>query len=670
MGFAALVLSGCREYTPDIPEVTPGEIPETVLKGYAHTDAVLARLNDLKDTGQQLDSLFYYTELLANYDDKAAMAYAKEANRIAEEENLRMARAVSGYYIALFSGRQYVLGDEEALEGAIVNAGNSYQLFERAKSKEWQVKTQVLLGHLNYYKGDSIAAKEYLFDALKTQEIAESGTEESDKQKGEIFHELGNLYYYLFGDAAKALDYFNKSKELYEKTGYGSALARLWLDMGLYYTYQNDYETADSLIQLSIDYGKENRDTKTLIIAYRQLAELKRLQYVASGDSLLIGATFDLLEKCMMLQKDRDYVTLELMGKAYYSKARKAGPYPEIDSAIVYFKAAVLEAKKIGAPKIMEPLVDNISKLCNARVIIIGKDCSDLLSDPSMTFLNKQYKELNDTIVNRLQAASRQNNAFALQLQESENKHRVNTIWMTSGAGLVIAGFIFLILLQRQQQKRLKAKMEALRAQINPHFVSNSLNAIESLVNHDQKDAAAKYIIHFSRLSRQILNSSRDGVTTLAEELKMLEHFMALEQLRFRDKMTYRIEVAPELENQPVELPAMILQPYVENAIWHGIKPKQGTGFLLIKVEKQDRSLICTIEDDGIGREKAREIKAKSLMQHKSVGMQITQERLKTIGHVKDTQVDIIDLYDDQGQAAGTRIVIRLPFKIKKMKPA
>ncbi len=670
MGFAALILSGCREYAPDVPEVKPGEIPETVLKRYAHTDAVLARLNDLKDTGQRLDSLFYYTELLANYDDKAAMVYAREAGRIAETGSLRLARAISDYYIALFTGRQYILGDEEALEGAIVNAANSDQLFKKSNNTEWHIKAEVLLGHLNFKKGDSTAAKEYFFNALKGLEIADAANEEQDRQKGEIFHELGNLYYYSFGDTGKAIGFFEKGKALFEKTGYQSALARLWLDLGLVYFYEGQYAEADSLSQKSLDYGRKNSDIKSVIYACQQLAEFKRTAYLQSADPTDIDEAFSLLRESIRLDEDNPYYTLQLLGSAFSSKAKMTKAYNNVDSAIIYYKYAVQEAKRLGAPKIMEPLVENISYLCGFRQRLTQRDCSELLDNAGMSFLNKQYKELNDTIVNRLQLASRQSKEFAMQLQETENKHRVNNIWMTSGAGLIIAGFVFLILLQQQQQKRLKAKMEALRAQINPHFVSNSLNAIESLVNHDQKDAAAKYIIHFSRLSRQILNSSRDGVTTLAEELKMLEHFLALEQLRFRDKLNYRIDVAPDLENQPVELPAMILQPYVENAIWHGIKPKQGPGLLLVKVEKQDKSLICTIEDDGIGREKAREIKAKSLMQHKSVGMQITQERLKTIGHVKDTQVDIIDLYDDQGQPSGTRIVIRLPFKIKKMKPA
>lgn len=113
----------------------------------------------------------------------------------------------------------------------------------------------------------------------------------------------------------------------------------------------------------------------------------------------------------------------------------------------------------------------------------------------------------------------------------------------------------------------------------------------------------------------------------------------------------------------------MILQPYVENAIWHGIKPKSGPGFLKIRIERNGRNLVCFIEDDGIGREKAREMQAASVLRkHKSQGMAITEERLKVIGKATGSRVEIIDLHDTQGHATGTRVAVRLPFKLMKNK--
>lgn len=208
--------------------------------------------------------------------------------------------------------------------------------------------------------------------------------------------------------------------------------------------------------------------------------------------------------------------------------------------------------------------------------------------------------------------------------------------------------------------------MEALRAQINPHFMSNSLNAIENLINQDKKQEAAKYLIHFSRLSRQILQRSRSPNVSLKEELRTLKHFLELEKLRFQDKLNYEIVVDDKLNTELVEVPALLLQPYVENAIWHGIKPKAEPSHLRIELRREDKYLLGIVEDDGIGRERSRELKAQSVLQQKSMGMEITEERIQGMGKVKGTQVEVIDLRNDSGEPAGTRVQIRLPLRYVK----
>jgi len=139
---------------------------------------------------------------------------------------------------------------------------------------------------------------------------------------------------------------------------------------------------------------------------------------------------------------------------------------------------------------------------------------------------------------------------------------------------------------------------------------------------------------------------------------------LALEQLRFRDKLSFEIQVDPTLQAEEIEVPAMIMQPYLENAIWHGIKPKDGPGLLKIEVKRSGKFLDCIIEDDGIGRAKAAELKAASVLKHKSMGTQITEERLR-MSKVKGAKVEIIDLYEND-RAAGTRVMLRLPFQLRK----
>lgn len=231
---------------------------------------------------------------------------------------------------------------------------------------------------------------------------------------------------------------------------------------------------------------------------------------------------------------------------------------------------------------------------------------------------------------------------------------------------LLLVALIFLLFLQRAKQRKLIAKMEALRAQTNPHFISNSLNAIESLVNHGKNEAAAKYLIHFSRLSRRILNSTRNPQTNLKEELQTLAYFLSLEQLRFGDKLQYEFEISDGIQPDLIEVPAMIFQPYIENAILHGIKPKEGSGKVDLRIERQGKYLVCNIEDNGIGREKSKQLKASSVFKYKPYDLKIAKKRVQAIGEIKGSKIKIVDLHNTQGEVLGTRVIIWLPFKLRK----
>lgn len=238
----------------------------------------------------------------------------------------------------------------------------------------------------------------------------------------------------------------------------------------------------------------------------------------------------------------------------------------------------------------------------------------------------------------------------------------LSELWLVFLGGAIIISLLVLWLGQRRENKRLVVRVEALRAQINPHFFTNSLNAIESLVNLDQRKAASKYIIHFSRLTRRVLNSTFEEKTSLAGELETIRHFLILEQLRFKDKLYFEFDIADDIDTRQVEVPSLIFQPYLENAIWHGIKPKQGPSTLKIKVYREEKELVCIIEDDGVGRDAAARQKANTLALEKSDKTGITYKRLLRFWGAK---IEVVDLYDDRRRASGTKVFLRLPFKKK-----
>jgi len=213
-------------------------------------------------------------------------------------------------------------------------------------------------------------------------------------------------------------------------------------------------------------------------------------------------------------------------------------------------------------------------------------------------------------------------------------------------------------------QRLMEMEMTSLRAQMNPHFMFNSLNSIKHfIIKNDTKDAS-RYLSKFSQLMRLILQNSQKAMISLVSELRALELYIQLEQLRFKYKFEYRIDIDEAIDKLHTAIPPMILQPYVENAIWHGLLHKEDEGLIKIDIHKQDKSLLIAIEDNGIGRKKAQELKSRSAVKHKSYGMQITSNRLKLVEmlHQLKTDIHLIDLEDQEGNALGTRVEIKIPL--------
>ena len=242
-------------------------------------------------------------------------------------------------------------------------------------------------------------------------------------------------------------------------------------------------------------------------------------------------------------------------------------------------------------------------------------------------------------------------------------------------AGVVLVAFI----IQRNRIKRIRheeklktefnkqlaqAETKALRAQMNPHFIFNSLNSINSFVIDQKHEMASDYLIKFSKLIRLILDNSRSETISLEKELETLRLYVLLESARFDNKFTCVFHIFEDVNINSIMIPPMLLQPFVENAIWHGLMQKEGEGTITIDIKKTDEEYLnISIIDDGIGREKAAELKSKSAT-HKSHGLKVTSQRIDMINKLNSTgaQVNIFDLKDDQGNATGTKVELIIPF--------
>jgi ligand-binding sensor domain-containing protein len=214
------------------------------------------------------------------------------------------------------------------------------------------------------------------------------------------------------------------------------------------------------------------------------------------------------------------------------------------------------------------------------------------------------------------------------------------------------------------RQKLGQVEMAALRSQMNPHFIFNVLNSINDyMLNHDAQ-SASQYLTDFSKLIRLVLENSRSEKVTLSNELAALELYLKFEQLRFEDKLRFVIELDEHIDTQFTKIPPLLIQPYVENAIWHGLMHRPKGGKVTLRLKEVDENLLhIEIEDDGIGRAAAAELKSKSAMRKKSFGMTITSERIQLVNEIfkTNTQVSIQDLVNTEGEACGTKVIIEIP---------
>ena len=253
------------------------------------------------------------------------------------------------------------------------------------------------------------------------------------------------------------------------------------------------------------------------------------------------------------------------------------------------------------------------------------------------------------------------------------------TWWFITLAALFLAMIIYLLFRRRialiknkatikQQMAELEAK--ALRAQMNPHFIFNSLNAIQECIVTEKTDAAFEYLSKFSRLLRLVLNSSEKNFISLSGELDMIRLYLSLESLRFRQSFNYYIEVDEMIDTDDIKVPTLLVQPFVENAVWHGLRMKEGEKKLWLRFMTTDQHLIIEIEDNGIGREKAAAIKKQKLgvEQFESKGTALSQQRIGLLNRqgTISAGVEIIDLLNSAQQPTGTKIIIQLPFDIQK----
>lgn len=249
---------------------------------------------------------------------------------------------------------------------------------------------------------------------------------------------------------------------------------------------------------------------------------------------------------------------------------------------------------------------------------------------------------------------------------------RQKNIWLILAA---LGGLIAIVFWQRAKRKELKnsqlkieqqqvvalLEMKALRSQMNPHFLFNTLNSINWYIIKNKPIEASKYLTKFSKLVRHILENSKVDFISLKQELETLQLYVDLEKIRFEQEFDFEIQLDNRLDSSAISIPPLILQPFVENSIWHGLMSKKEKGKIIINIEKKEDVLYLTIGDNGIGRKASKALQNKSNPSKKSHGVQITIDRIKALNRTLISHP--VTFTDSLEPETGTQVEIRIPFK-------
>ncbi|MEO6346919.1 MAG: histidine kinase, partial [Aquaticitalea sp.] len=280
-----------------------------------------------------------------------------------------------------------------------------------------------------------------------------------------------------------------------------------------------------------------------------------------------------------------------------------------------------------------------------------------------------QYE--NEAKNNEIKALASENEIVKSKLERNQK-----IFWFTL-LGLIILAGIILAFNRTQQLKQekqiLTLEQDMLRNQMNPHFIFNSLNSIKLYIINNEKENAVYYLNKFSKFIRKILIASTEKEMTLEDELDTMKLYMNIENIRFSNEIDFQVEVDRSISTSNIRVPSLILQPFLENALWHGLSSKSDDKQILLRVSKPSEDHITiTITDNGIGREEADKINSGKLLKRKSVGIAITKARLANFSKAfsSDYKINIEDLYDDQGIASGTKVIVNIPIRTNVLKIA
>jgi len=471
----------------------------------------------------------------------------------------------------------------------------------------------------------------------------------------------------------EAISYLQQALKLAEKHNITPKTTKLNTKLAEVLSLQGDLNKSNIYINNSIASAKKESKKKA-ISQTNKAADFYGRNNQIEQEITLRKRTLEKLEdeNISVIEVSEDVVLSKPKVKYDIGKALvKQKKYKE---AISYFEESATEA---NTTKDIETEKDAVRGLSEVYVAI-GDDKSAISNYNRLSklvdfsFKNKE-KEIADAIARSKDIANKQNRILSLEkdkelniskykLTVANNKRQQLVIYSLIGGLLLMLLSLFYMFRSNKQRKLANnlLALKSLRSQMNPHFIFNALNSVNSYIATNDERAANRYLTDFSTLMRSVLENSEEDFIPLEKEIELLNLYLKLEHSRFEDKFEYKFKIDKNVKINDFNIPPMLLQPYVENAVWHGLRYKKDKGLLHIEINQvNNETLKISITDNGIGRKKSKSLKSKNQLKNKSKGMQNIKQRVAILNEMyKDkVHVSISDLHQDE---TGTKVVLTL----------
>ncbi len=630
--FLALAFSGvCHAQNQEIDSL------KRVLK-VARKDTVIVNIyNNLADRFKETnpDSTGYY---------------ALKASHLSKKANYTF--GLANAYIN--KGNSYIiLGNYKLAKKDFLMAQAAYQsLLEEEDSKKFKnglARAFASLGVVYSEESNYYMALENYQKALKLYQETE--------QKSNISKAYNNIaiVYKSQGNNAKALDYLKKAYKIQEETGEQSMAVTL-TNIGVIYFESGNNQEALNYYNKAQESFKSINNQRGFALLNNYLGDFYNKQKATDKAVAYYQKSLGLYEQ--LQNKFGAALALYNLGQLYFDQKKYSEAMPLATKSLAYAKEIGVLDQTFHSEKLL-------SELYAAQ------------NNPAQSLVHyKNYIIARDSITNQENNKKfvRAEMDFEYQKKEAvlleKNKRRNQLALFSIVGGLLLIGLVFVIFNRRQIKRRLTLQKEvaeyeqkALHLQMNPHFVFNCLGSISSFIVQNGTDSALKYLSKFSKLMRLTLEYSKGALIPIDKEVESLQNYMELEQLRFHNKFEFSITSSPNVEFN-MGLPPLLIQPFVENAILHGMVPKEGNGKIAVHFDVQDKQLVCTITDDGIGVTKSKEMKENSVKAHQSMALEITKKRLEIMEATisKSAQIEIKEIQEN-ALITGTKVTLRLPIQ-------